>query len=224
MQVVRRVSAGWVIATLVLSALLAGAAPAAAQSPTGTVEGTVVDESGALIPGVTVTLAEANTGTQRVTVTDADGHFAAPLLPVGVYNLTAELAGFVSQKRNEIRVTIGQSIALRLQMGVSGVAESVTVSGVTPIIETGRSQVSATVDETAVQNLPVNGRNFIDFALLTPGVTRDVRTGRHQLRRPARHAEQPGRRRRRQQQHVLRPEHSAAPARAARRTSSARTR
>ena len=56
-------------------------------------------------------------------------------------------------------------------------AESVTVSGVTPIIETGRSQVSSTVDETAVQNLPVNGRNFIDFALLTPGVTRDTRTG-----------------------------------------------
>ena len=62
-------------------------------------------------------------------------------------------------------------------MGVSGVAESVTVSGATPIIETSRSQVSSTVDETAVQNLPVNGRNFIDFALLTPGVTRDVRTG-----------------------------------------------
>ena len=62
-------------------------------------------------------------------------------------------------------------------MAVSGVAETVNVSGGTPIIETSRSQVSSTITETSVQNLPVNGRNFIDFALLTPGVTRDVRTG-----------------------------------------------
>ena len=62
-------------------------------------------------------------------------------------------------------------------MAVLGVAETVNVSGGTPIIETSRSQVSSTITETSVQNLPVNGRNFIDFALLTPGVTRDVRTG-----------------------------------------------
>ena len=74
-------------------------------------------------------------------------------------------------------VTVGQTVTLRIQMAVSGVAETVNVSGGTPIIETSRSQVSSTITETAVQNLPVNGRNFIDFALLTPGVTRDVRTG-----------------------------------------------
>src|SRR5207237_5609197 len=68
-------------------------------------------------------------------------------------------------------------LTLRLEMTVSTVAENVTVSGSTPVIETSRSQISSTVSETSVQNLPVNGRNFIDFALLTPGVTRDVRTG-----------------------------------------------
>ena len=74
-------------------------------------------------------------------------------------------------------MTIGQTDDARLEMGVSGVAETISVSGATPIIETSRSQVSSTVDEIAVQRLPVNGRNFIDFALLTPGVTRDTRTG-----------------------------------------------
>ena len=74
-------------------------------------------------------------------------------------------------------LTVGQTVTLRIQMAVSGVAETVNVSGGTPIIETSRSQVSSTITEASVQNLPVNGRNFIDFALLTPGVTRDVRTG-----------------------------------------------
>ena len=165
------------IVVLAACALVAPVAPAFAQSATATIEGTIVDQSGALLPGVTVTITEVDTGTQRVATTDASGVFSAPLLPVGVYSLTAELAGFQTQKQPEMKVTIGQTITLRLEMGVNAVAESITVSGVTPIIETSRSNVSATVDEIAVQRLPVNGRNFIDFALLTPGVTRDTRSG-----------------------------------------------
>ena len=165
------------IVVLAACALVAPVAPAFAQSATATIEGTIVDQSGALLPGVTVTITEVDTGTQRVAMTDASGVFSAPLLPVGVYSLTAELAGFQTQKQPEIKVTIGQTITLRIEMGVNAVAESITVSGVTPIIETSRSKVSATVDEIAVQRLPVNGRNFIDFALLTPGVTRDTRSG-----------------------------------------------
>ena len=165
------------IVVLAACALVAPGAPAFAQSATATIEGTIVDQSGALLPGVTVTITEVDTGTQRVAMTDASGVFSAPLLPVGVYSLTAELAGFKTQKQPEIKVTIGQTITLRIEMGVNAVTESITVSGVTPIIETSRSNVSATVDEIAVQRLPVNGRNFIDFALLTPGVTRDTRSG-----------------------------------------------
>jgi len=94
-----------------------------------------------------------------------------------VYDVTADLSGFTSRKLPEIKLTIGQTVTLRIQMAVSGVAETVNVSGGTPVVETTRTQVSSTITESSVQNLPVNGRNFIDFALLTPGVTRDVRTG-----------------------------------------------
>ena len=148
-----------------------------AQSASGTIEGTIVDQSNALMPGVTVTIVQPATGVTRNVVTDESGVFRFPLLPVGVYDLSADLPGFVSRKLPEITVTIGQTVSLRVQMAVSGVAESVNVSGSTPVIEATRSQVSSTITESTVQNLPVNGRNFIDFALLTPGVTRDVRTG-----------------------------------------------
>jgi outer membrane receptor protein involved in Fe transport len=162
---------------IALAFLLSSASIASAQSPTGSIEGTVVDSSGAVVPGVTVTVTLSATGTERVAVTDTNGLFRLPLLPVGVYELSASLSGFEPRRQSDIHLTVGQTLTLRLEMPVAGVAETVNVSGSTPIIETSRSQVSSTVNEIAVQNLPVNGRNFIDFALLTPGVTRDVRTG-----------------------------------------------
>ncbi len=170
----RRLLASVIGACLAVCALTA---PARAQSATGSIEGTIVDQTGALMPGVTVTATQPATGASRTVVTDANGIFRIPLLPVGVYDLSAELAGFSSRKFPEITLTIGQTVTLNVQMAISGVAETVNVPGGTPIIETSRTQVSSTITEASVQNLPVNGRNFIDFALLTPGVTRDVRTG-----------------------------------------------
>ncbi|MGH9312324.1 MAG: TonB-dependent receptor [Vicinamibacterales bacterium] len=150
---------------------------AAAQSATGSIEGAVVDQSGAVLPGVNVTLTHAATGVSRTVVTDAQGLFRAPLLPVGAYEIATELGGFTSRRQADVILTVGQVLTLRIEMRVASVAETVTVSGASPVIETSRSQVSSTVNATAVANLPVNGRNFIDFALLTPGVTKDVRTG-----------------------------------------------
>ena len=150
---------------------------ALAQSPTGAIDGVIVDQSGAVMPGVTVTVTQPATGFERMVVSDENGVFRVLLLPVGGYTLNAELAGFLPQKQADVRVSVGQTVTLRIEMAVSGVNETVNVSGATPVIESGRTSASSTVTEIAVQNLPVNGRNFIDFALLTPGVTRDVRTG-----------------------------------------------
>ena len=173
----RRVFSLGSAAILAAVCVVLGGTRAAAQSATGSIEGTIVDQSGALMPGVTVTVEQLETGTTRSAVTDENGIFRLPLLPVGIYDVTAELSGFMPRKLPEIRLTVGQTVTLRIQMAVSGVAETVNVTGGTPVVETTRTQVSSTITETSVQNLPVNGRNFIDFALLTPGVTRDVRTG-----------------------------------------------
>ncbi|HET7217186.1 MAG TPA: carboxypeptidase regulatory-like domain-containing protein, partial [Vicinamibacterales bacterium] len=173
----RRVFLSRSVVTLAAAWIVLASARLHAQSATGSIEGTIVDQSGALMPGVTVTVEHLETGTTRTAVTDENGIFRVLLLPVGVYDVTAELSGFNTRKLPEIKVTVGQVVTLRVQMAVSGVAETVNVTGGTPVVETSRSQVSSTITETSVQNLPVNGRNFIDFALLTPGVTRDVRTG-----------------------------------------------
>jgi outer membrane receptor protein involved in Fe transport len=162
---------------LVLLALAASAGPVRAQSVTGSIQGTVVDQSGGVLPGVTVTVANTATGAVRTSVTDAAGLFRVELLPVGPYELSADLSGFASRKQPDITLTVGNVLTFRIEMRVASVAESVNVTAESPILETTRSQVSDTVGEAAVRNLPVNGRNFINFALLTPGVTTDVRTG-----------------------------------------------
>ncbi len=167
-----------VVGTLTAVVLTLGlVVPAVAQTVTGTIQGTVTDQSGAVLPGVTVTIANTATGVTREAVTDAAGLFAAPGLQIGPYEVTATLQGFASTRQGGVNLTVGQTLTLRLEMAVAAIATTVTVSGEAPVIETTRSQVSATVNATAVANLPVNGRNFIDFVLLTPGVTRDVRGG-----------------------------------------------
>ncbi len=165
------------LAAVVLLGLLLGSTAAAAQSATASIEGTVTDPSGAPVPGVTVVLTQQATGVTREVVTDGQGLFRAPLLPVGSYEIKAELAGFAPFSQRDLTLTVGQTLSLTVPLAPAALAETVNVSGRTPIVEATRSQVSSTVGEATVANLPVNGRNFIDFALLTPGVTRDVRTG-----------------------------------------------
>jgi outer membrane receptor protein involved in Fe transport len=158
--------------------LVLPAAPAHAQAhPGGTIQGTVTDESGAVLPAVAVSIRNLKTGVLRETQSDSRGLFRAPLLPVGLYEISASLQGFATLKRSNIELNIGQVIDLTLPLKVAAAEETVTVEAETPLIETDRSQQSSTVNERAVSNLPVNGRNFIDFVLTTPGVTRDTRAG-----------------------------------------------
>jgi len=150
---------------------------AQSQAAGGSIEGTVTDASGAVLPGATVTVRNEATGVVRATSTDGSGLFRAPLLPVGSYEVTVALSGFATTKRPRQTLTIGQALVLDLSLPLATAQEEVTVTAEAPVIETNRTQQASTVGERAVSNLPVNGRNFIDFTLTTPGVTRDVRTG-----------------------------------------------
>ncbi len=163
--------------TLFLLAILLAVSSTWGQGNQGTLEGSVADPSGAAVAGAQLTVTNDATGLKFHTTTSSDGLFAFPVLPVGTYTVEVEHAGFSKLTRKEITLTVGARLNLSLALSVAGRGESVTVTGETPLVETTRSQVSATVNDTLVENLPTNGRNFINFALLTPGVTLDVRGG-----------------------------------------------
>ncbi|HEX9502425.1 MAG TPA: carboxypeptidase regulatory-like domain-containing protein, partial [Thermoanaerobaculia bacterium] len=162
--------------TLVVS-LLAILVPFAAfgQSSTGAISGTVTDANGGAMPGVTVTATNAATHATRVVTSNSVGHYEVPLLPPGIYRVVAELAGFQPVGAT-MSINVGTDATWDVKLK-PGVAETVTVTAAAPIIETTKSEVSSVVNEKAIQNLPTNGRNFIDFVLTTPGVVRDVRGG-----------------------------------------------
>jgi hypothetical protein len=143
----------------------------------GSIEGTVTDPSGAVIPGTALTATNTATGLAQTTQSNAEGYYRFIALPVGSYDLTINKTGFAAQTRRGVDVSVGAKISLDIKLGVSGAEQTVNVTEETPLVETTRTNVSTTVDSTSVRDLPVNGRNFLDFVLLTPGVARDVRTG-----------------------------------------------
>lgn len=162
---------------LLFFALLLLSPTAWSQGNQGTLEGSVVDASGAGVAQAQLTATNESTGLQFHATSGTDGLFSFPVLPVGNYTIEVEHPGFSKLTRKGIGLTVGARVNLTLALSVQGQTQSVTVTGETPLVETTRSQVSTTVNATAVENLPTNGRNFINFALLTPGVTLDVRGG-----------------------------------------------
>jgi outer membrane receptor for ferrienterochelin and colicin len=154
--------------------LLAWAPGAFAQSQatTGVIEGAVADETGGVLPGATVTLRNTATNYEQVVVTTGpDGRFRALLLPLGPYRITVELEGFARLVREGIDLAVGQTINLRLTLQLSAVEEEITVTAEAPVVETSRTEGAVRIDTAAVEGLPNNGRNFLDFTKMTPGVT-----------------------------------------------------
>ncbi len=142
----------------------------AGQVTTATVTGRVVDTQGAVLPGVTVTARQTETGLQRSSTSDAQGRYILAALPPGSYEVRAELSGFRPLVRSGITLTIAQTAAVDLTMSVGGVAEQVTVVGDASAVNTRTGELSYLVDARTIEELPLNGRNYTDLALLQPSV------------------------------------------------------
>ena len=160
---------------LLFCLLLAGiTAFGQSQATTGNIEGRVVDTNGAAIPSVTVTATNQETGLAKTADTDTEGIYRIIFLPPGKYRVTTGgTKGFAGADYGNVTVTVGGQTPLDLQLKVGGTTTMVDVAAEGQIVETTRTAVSSTINERAIQNLPVNGRNFLDFATLTPGVVRE---------------------------------------------------
>ena len=157
--------------SVLFSTLAASLLAQATGTTTGDIRGHVTDESGAALAGATVTATGQETGLARSDTSASNGSFAIRLLPPGVYRVTATVAGFRPGELSNIRVTIGTSANVDFRLTVAAVAETITVSGEANLIDPSSTEVSKTIGEAKIRNLPINQRNFLDFAVTTPGVT-----------------------------------------------------
>ncbi|MEO6723661.1 MAG: TonB-dependent receptor, partial [Blastocatellia bacterium] len=146
------------------------------QAASGTIEGVVNDPNNAVVVGTRVAARNVDTGLTREITTDSSGIYRLIALPPGTYSLSASSQGFAENKYGNVTVAVGQKLNLDLTLRVN-VSETVTITDAAPIVETSRTNFSGSVNEKSVSELPVRGRNFLDFVTLTPGVVTDPRQG-----------------------------------------------
>jgi Carboxypeptidase regulatory-like domain len=153
-----------------LAAMIFGfALCAGAQVTTAVLQGHVADTTGGAIPAAKVTATNTATGLTRAAETNANGDYVLPELPVGTYSVSVEHAGFQHQVKTVV-LLVGQFGSLNFTLPVGEVSQKVVVQGTSPVLETTKTQVSTVITQHQIENLPVNGRDFISFTLLSPAV------------------------------------------------------
>jgi len=164
---------------LLASILCLGTLPLFAQNEIGaaSLSGTITDPTSAVIQAAKVTVKGTETGLVRATETNSAGLYLVKL-PVGIYDITIEARGFRTAEVKGVKLDVGSAITVDVPLQVGAVADTVDVTAETPLVEATRSSTSTSVSARAVADLPVNGRNFIDFTTLTPGVIKDPTTSR----------------------------------------------
>ncbi len=158
---------------LCLTAILATVASLQAQTLTSRVEGTVKDQSGGVVPGVTVRLTNAETNTSRGSVTNDAGLYVFPQVLPGLYNVSAEMSGFKTATVERIRVETSTPATVDFNLQVGGVDEQVVVSATQgqAVLNTVNAELNTIVNREQIEDLPLNGRNVLDLAMIQPGVT-----------------------------------------------------
>lgn len=154
---------------LLVSGLTSGYAQQAVSS--ATLSGRVEDSNGAAVAGATITVTSLDQNQTRTGVSDGQGRYRFLYLPVGGYEVKVERTGFAALEQR-LTLTVGQALDLTLRLTVAGVTDKLNVTSDPPFVETGRTQLAETVLPREIESLPLNGRNYLDLAALTPGVTR----------------------------------------------------
>ncbi len=144
---------------------------AQSQANTGSIEGTVLDPSAKALAGATVSILNTGTNFSRELTTDQEGRFRGLLMPLGSYELTVKAASFGTLVRKGIDLAVGQSVKLELTLPLANRTDVVNVSADVPVLDTNRIESSTYIDNKSIRTLPNNGRNYLDFVNLTPGVT-----------------------------------------------------
>ncbi|WP_130417049.1 TonB-dependent receptor [Edaphobacter modestus] len=158
---------------IVLTAL-----PATAQtSGVGNISGTITDTTGATVSNASVVVTNTDTGVTRTYTTSADGSFAAPFLQSGHYQVTVGGGSYAKVVRQNLILTVGQTLSIDVALPVGSVSSEIVVNAESPLIDTEKTEVSQTIGEKLISNVPVNSRNWSAFVLLTPNVVQDGGTG-----------------------------------------------
>jgi len=162
----------WMLSLFIL--LLA--ATALAQT-TASIQGTVTDQSGAAVANAKVTVKNTALGIERTTQTNSTGAYEIPALPPGIYSVQVQQPGFESQLAKDLLLEVSKNSVQNFGLKVASTTEVVTVEGTAPVIESTTMTVGQTINQRTVQEIPLNGRHFVDLALLIPGTVTPPQNG-----------------------------------------------
>ncbi|HXT62449.1 MAG TPA: carboxypeptidase-like regulatory domain-containing protein, partial [Pyrinomonadaceae bacterium] len=155
-------------ASMAFGVILLLALTAFGQS-TATLQGSVTDPKGSVVPNATVTARNEATSVERTAQTDSDGNFSIASLPAGTYTIEVQAQGFKRDLVQHFAIEVGRTIQRNFQLEVGDVSENITVTADAPVIESATTSVGTVINQRTVQEIPLNGRHFVDLGLLIPG-------------------------------------------------------
>jgi outer membrane receptor protein involved in Fe transport len=165
------------LSSLMAVLLLLGSTVSARPQSTAVLQGTVTDQAGAVVTGVKITVRNQATGVERTTETDSNGAYQVAALPVGVYRIEVRANGFQSQNVSDLTLEVSQTVVKNFQLTVGGVTQEVSISGGAPVVESTTTTVGQVINQKTVQEIPLNGRHFVDLGLLIPGSVTPPQSG-----------------------------------------------
>ena len=151
--------------------------PAFGQGGRAEINGTVMDAGKAVLPGATITITDERTGIERALTSGGEGRFVIPTLVPSTYTIKAEMQGFQPTTQTGLVLNVGQELTVTLTLQIAGVAETLTVTGQSPLVEPTSSRIGANITNAEIDSLPASGRNQLSLMQMVPGLTPSLTPG-----------------------------------------------